>query len=185
MFPRRRRPLLGAALIVGASRSAAKHEVQKQSLQNEQAQMAADRAAEKKVREQEEMARRNQLAIDEAIAKERSRTEQTHKQQTGSGTVPAQPCTAHGNERAPPYVEYSYAAGHNTRAPQPQPNISYNPGASEMQGANFRYCANCGYRCQLGDRFCSGCGQMQPTDQIQMNGGQMPAMSNGSHVNAI
>jgi hypothetical protein len=69
-----RRPILAAAFVVGASKSAAKHEVAKQSQQSAEAQRWADVAAQ--CRGQEEVARdaKTQLAINDAIAKERSRS---------------------------------------------------------------------------------------------------------------
>ncbi|KFY28070.1 hypothetical protein V491_00642 [Pseudogymnoascus sp. VKM F-3775] len=68
-----RRPVLGAALVYGASRSAARHEVEEQNQRSVEAQLSADRAAEKQRFEEEQRERRTQLAIDEAIAKERSK----------------------------------------------------------------------------------------------------------------
>jgi hypothetical protein len=59
-----------------APRSAARHEVEKQGQRNAQIQMAAERNAKKKRHEKEERDRRTQLAIDEALAKERSKNEQ-------------------------------------------------------------------------------------------------------------
>mgnify|MGYP006877403929 CR=1 FL=1 len=108
MFGRRRRPILGAAVLVGASRAAARSEVQKQTQRDAETQIAVETAADRKWREERENERRTQLAIDEAIAKEKSRT--------------------------------------------------------ENQGANMRYCSNCGNACERKDKFCSKCGQRQPTD---------------------
>lgn len=85
MFRRGRgRPLLATAVVVGASRSAARHEVASQNQQATQQQQARDVEAEKKRREEDERALRTQLAIDDAIGKERTRSAQMMP-------VPAQP----------------------------------------------------------------------------------------------
>ncbi|KAI5197923.1 hypothetical protein AUEXF2481DRAFT_516600 [Aureobasidium subglaciale EXF-2481] len=66
MHGHRRRPLLGAALVVGASRSAARNEVEKQAAREAEARLAADTRR----REEEERAMRTQRAIDESIARQ-------------------------------------------------------------------------------------------------------------------
>lgn len=143
MFGPRRRPILGAAVLVGASRSAARHEVKKQGQQNSEMEMAAERAADQKIREEAEMERRTQLAIDEAIIKERSRVD--------------------NEARAPPYVAVG-PAGYNVgpAAGQVEQNVHQGYGGGANQGVKSRYCSSCGHACQDRDRFCSGCGQQQP-----------------------
>ncbi|KAL5371813.1 hypothetical protein DPSP01_013994 [Paraphaeosphaeria sporulosa] len=97
----RRRPLLGAALVVGASRSAARHEVEREAQRSAEMQWAAEKAAVDKRREEEERDRRTQLALDEAIAKERQRTESTQSsRQPGVG------------EKQAPNVRYCPSCGH-------------------------------------------------------------------------
>ncbi|KAI5262144.1 hypothetical protein E4T47_09343 [Aureobasidium subglaciale] len=66
MHGHRRRPLLGAALVVGASRSAARNEVEKQAAREAEIRLAADMRR----REEEERAMRTQRAIDESIARQ-------------------------------------------------------------------------------------------------------------------
>ncbi|KAH7112212.1 hypothetical protein B0J11DRAFT_619797 [Dendryphion nanum] len=142
---RRRRPILGAALLVGASRSAARNEVEKQAQRSAETQMAAERAVDKSRREEEERERRTQLAIDEAIARERSR--------------------AQNADRAPPNFKDA-PTGHGTayQIGQASPYVSYGQSVGEKQGANIRYCPNCAYVCALEDKFCSRCGQKQLAD---------------------
>jgi len=76
----RRRPLLGAAVVVGASRSAARREVQRQNESTAAAQAQQldqqERAEAKRQRDEAEQDRRTKLAIEEALAKERSKTEE-------------------------------------------------------------------------------------------------------------
>jgi hypothetical protein len=144
-----RRPVLGAAVVYGASRSAAKHEANKQEQRYAEAQLSAERAAEKQRREEEERERRTQLAIDEAIAKERSR----------NAPVEAEPryAVAYGGETGmtgpydvPPYSRYNKG-----------------PAADESKGVATHYCPECRNVCKSGDKFCSRCGCRQALDEEQ------------------
>jgi len=108
MLGRRRRPVLGAAVLVGVSRSAARHEVQKQSQQDDIREMEIEREVERRRREEEEQQRRTQLAVDEAVKK------------SGAGNQPAQ------------YVNFSnqpplpqQAAMYQVSAPPPYQGPSY------------------------------------------------------------
>ena len=141
----RGRPLLGAAVLVGASRSAAKHEVAKQAQLASEAELSAQRAAEAQRREEEKNDRRTQQAINEAIEKERRRNELAQMESrnaamniggSGSGSIP-------GGQ-----IIYSS----NVRAPE----------ASQTMGADTFYCPQCRNVCKLGDKFCSRCGRQQP-----------------------
>jgi len=130
----RRSPLLGAAVVIGASRSAARREVSKQELMQEERNAEIQRSneevrreAERKRYEEEEQKRRTQLAIDEAIAKERARTEQQAR-----------------------------------AAVQPNPNISGHLDVPVNRQAGDRYCVECGLACKREDKFCSRCGAKQP-----------------------
>lgn len=147
MFPRRRRPLLGAAVVVGASRSAAKHEVQQAQLaasnqqqaqweRDRQIQLAADEAVEKhkreeemKRREEEERQRQTQAAIDIAILKDRS------------------------DLQKPGIVQPAFGV-----APMPQPPIASQFGMEQSYGIGMRYCTACGEGCDVQHKFCAFCG---------------------------
>ena len=72
----RRRPIVGAAVVVAASRSAAKREVERQAQQNALAQQAIAMEAERKRREEAERDARTKAAIDEALERERARLPQ-------------------------------------------------------------------------------------------------------------
>src|SRR5277367_6294014 len=119
------RPILGAAVVVAASKSAAKHEVENQAQRNMEAQVAAGRAADKQRREEEERDRRTQLAIDEAIQKERSRVELTEAKQDYSQATTAQTGRRDHTDNATPYSGYGSKDG-------------------ERLGATTRYCPECG-----------------------------------------
>ncbi|KAG0647289.1 hypothetical protein D0Z07_6940 [Hyphodiscus hymeniophilus] len=138
---RRGAPLLGAAVVIGASRSAARHEVARQGAASQQAQYAADTAAERKQREEEENTRRTQLAIDEAIAKERSRNELINAQARNTESPAGNEGPA---ENVPAYTQFDREVD-----------------AAENKGAAIRYCGQCGNKSKLGDRFCSRCGAKQ------------------------
>jgi hypothetical protein len=143
-----RRPVLGAAVVYGVSRSAARREVEEQEQRNAEARISAERAAEKQRREEEERERRTQLAIDEAIAKERSK----------NATVEGEPryviANTGGTGIIDPYDDVP-------------PHSSYKRGlaADENTGrATTHYCPECRNVCKLGDKFCSKCGSRQPLD---------------------
>jgi hypothetical protein len=146
---RRRTPLLGAAVIagtVGASRSAARSEVAKQEQRNREIQDAADRNEEMRRREEEERDRKTQLAIDEAIRKERSRTEEIESEQRKANTGETVRANRTINAVLPP---------------------SYDLTADGKGGTTIRYCSGCGNACKLGDRFCNKCGCKQPIDEVE------------------
>ncbi|KAK3323143.1 hypothetical protein B0T19DRAFT_476299 [Cercophora scortea] len=69
MFGRRRRPVLGTAVVIGASRAAARHEVQKQSTSQLQYEDDVAREAERKRQEEAEQEERTQRAVEQALKK--------------------------------------------------------------------------------------------------------------------
>jgi zinc-ribbon domain len=77
----RRRPLLGAAVVIGASRSAARREVQRQGESTAAAQAQQieqqEQAEIRRQREEAEQDKRTKSAIEEALIKERARVEET------------------------------------------------------------------------------------------------------------
>src|ERR1700761_1846823 len=70
----RRRPLLGAAVVVGASRSAARREVARQGQLSAEAQRQAEAAQQQRALEEQLREHKTELAIQAALAKERSRS---------------------------------------------------------------------------------------------------------------
>jgi hypothetical protein len=128
-MPLGRRPILATAVVVGASRSAAKHEIEKQEKQNARAQAEADRAADKRAREEAERARRTQLEIDAAIARDRARNEQ-------SRAVQGPP--SYGS---PSYGSPSYGPNDGNRG-----GCRYCPACGHACQAGDAWCGKCGQR---------------------------------------
>jgi hypothetical protein len=144
MFGRRRRPglgapILGTALVVGASRSAARREVQRQgeSTAAMQAQMLdqQDREEAKRRRDEEDQDKRTQLAIEAALAKDRA---------------------SRGEEGLP---SYGMAQNGNGRQYNQNENVQY--GRSQQDNTNSQYCPACGQLNQRDNKFCPGCGRRQ------------------------
>jgi hypothetical protein len=148
----RRRPVLGAAVVYGASKSAARHEAEKQGQRNAEMQMAAERGADKKRREEEERDRRTQLAIDEALAKERSKNEQK---------LAVDAAVARERSRSLAAATGGGIADHTATEHAPP---SYTQGVDGKSGEKLRYCPNCGHKCNREAKFCAECGQKQATD---------------------
>lgn len=145
MFGRRRRPILGAAVVVGASRSAARREVQNQAertaqAQAQQSQMQAlqyeqeERAEAKRRREVEEENKRTQLAIEAALAKEKSRHEDV----------------------LPPY---------GTAQPAYPGTVQPSYGMAQAGREEKIYCSSCGQLNRRVDKFCCGCGRQNQNIQ--------------------
>lgn len=139
-----RRPVLGAAVVYGVSRSAARRGVQEEEQRNAEARMSAEMAAEKLRREEEQRERRTQLAIDEAIAKERSKN--TAIEAESRYVVPNTGGTGIVDD-VPPYSGFKRG-----------------PGDAEVKRAATHYCPECRNVCRSGDKFCTKCGCEQPVD---------------------
>ncbi|MCJ1339115.1 hypothetical protein MMC09_004404 [Bachmanniomyces sp. S44760] len=145
---RRGHPLLAGAVVVGASRSAARHEVSAQSQRDAEAQRSAERnqrednqrralANEQSRFEEQERERRTKLAIDEAIAIERSRSR---------GPLPMGMDGQQGGYQMPPNG-VSYQVDHRL----PPPAYPYGNGSSgamePMREMKERICTACGRTC--------------------------------------
>ncbi|KAH6684753.1 hypothetical protein B0J14DRAFT_18556 [Halenospora varia] len=169
MFGRgRRRPLLGAAVVMGASRSAAKHEVAKQEQVNRQMQQTADREALEKKLEREETERRTQQAIDNAIEEERKRTAQIEaerereEERRRMAQIEA--------ERQYATISNAGSAGATYYTGQPPSYPNYNPSTPQIKQAQARYCSECGNLCKFEDKFCSKCGFKLPAGEAERAG---------------
>ncbi|KAL4728700.1 hypothetical protein ACLX1H_003099 [Fusarium chlamydosporum] len=90
MFGRRRRPILGAAVVVGASRAAAKREVRKQDLIATERDLEIQRGIELQRRQEDEQERRTQRAVEEAMRKA-ALEEQAVQRSTVTNFSPPQP----------------------------------------------------------------------------------------------
>jgi hypothetical protein len=124
MFGRRRAPILGTAVVIGASRAAARREVAYQNL-------AANAAETQRRADQIEQDRRTQLAIDEAIAAERRKNEEA-AQSGGKGQAQGY---------APPNQPPQYSVDQNKAA-----GAFYCGACGELSSRNDKFCSNCGRR---------------------------------------
>ncbi|KAM0250492.1 hypothetical protein ACHAQJ_008615 [Trichoderma viride] len=188
MFNRRRRPVLGAAVLVGASRAAARHEVQKQSVMDTQRDIEIQRQVEAQRRQEEEQERRTQRAVEEAMKK--AAAENQAAQQSAAAVVSPPPQQFYNTQSPAPMMQtqdmgllttpgqpYYAQPEQFMRAPSPQPPayvLSGSPspdvrpksaqdiGSSvSAPGSSTRFCTQCGFGCQVGDKFCSRCGANQ------------------------
>lgn len=176
MFPRRRRPILGAALVYGASRSATKHEIAKQAERDRQTEAEISMAEDRRRREEAERQRQQQAAIDQAIAREREQNERRRRedeermqqltvdaaiaksmQQPPPINVNMQPAPQLGQPSMQMDVQQPVISGGGLQAPPMSLPRSGSP-ASFHGVTEVRYCPCCGTGCKQADRFCAGCG---------------------------
>lgn len=177
MFQRRRRPILGAAIVYGASRSAARREVQLQSRADAQREDEIQRAVERRRREDEEQELRTQRAVEEAMKK--STQENQVAQQSAPavlsppppqyyGTLPPMPVQTQetgfygpiadvgpSSQRAP---VYSLEPPFQERRPKSAQEIR---SRGVVSASGTQYCTQCGFGCTAEDRFCRQCGAKQ------------------------
>ncbi|KAM6529223.1 hypothetical protein FALCPG4_007370 [Fusarium falciforme] len=194
MFGRRRRPILGAAVVVGASRSAARHEVQRQAAMDTQRELEIQREVELRRRNEEEQERRMQRAVDEAIQK--AAVENPPPQQSAAALAPPPPQQYYSAQSPIPVQTQDmgflatmpgqpYTPGTNVSPsiqpeqlmPSPLQPPAYSPRSLSQDGRprsaqgisptvpaaglTTKYCTQCGFACQVGDRFCRQCGAKQ------------------------
>jgi hypothetical protein len=124
-------------VVVGASRHAARREValQSQAASAAEAQRSADLA---------EQDRRTQLAIDEALAKERREKEETR-----------------GKEERREREETR--GKEEMREAQSPPQYSMD----KTGAADTFYCGACGALSKRGEKFCSHCGRKHPIEEAE------------------
>ncbi|KAL7799766.1 hypothetical protein V8C37DRAFT_365391 [Trichoderma ceciliae] len=200
MFSRRRRPVLGAAVLVGASRAAARHEVRKQAAMGSRREMEIQREVELQRRREAELERQTQRAVDEAMKK--AATDNQAAQQSAAAIVPQPPQQLYNNQpsmpiqaqdsgllmttpgqsnspatnaapsiqpqqlmRAPSPQVPGYFSGSPSQDGRPKSALGISSTAPAL-GSNARYCTQCGFACQVGDRFCSRCGTKQASQGL-------------------
>jgi hypothetical protein len=192
MFGRRRRPVLGAAVLVGASSVAAKRAVQRQDMMSSQREMEIQYQVDARRREEEEQDQRTQRAVEEALKKSAAENQAAQQQQQAAVASPPPQQQQQYNTPMPiqgqnggylsPGQQQAYMMPNPQqpeqfmRAPSPHPPAYYlsaSPapdarpksaqglGSAEPAPESRRYCTQCGYACQDGDRFCAGCGAKQ------------------------
>jgi len=176
MFPRRRRPILGAAVVYGASRSAAKHEIAKQAERDMQTEAEIRMAEDRRQREEAERQRQQQAAIDQAVAREREQNERRRREdeeRMQQLTVDAAiaksmqqqlpPMNMHlGMQQPQPPINVNMQPPSQPGQPPTQMDVqrlvSSGSPASFHGAMEVRYCPSCGTGCKKTDRFCAGCG---------------------------
>lgn len=195
MFNRRRRPVLGAVALVGASRAAARHEVQRQTVLDSQREIEIQREIEARRRQEEEQERRTQRAVDEAMKK--AAADNQASQQSAATIVPPPPPQFYNNQlpipiqtqdmgllmttpgqpyilatnaapsiqpeqvmRASPPQPPAYSSGYPSQDERPKSAQGISSTAPAL-GSNARYCTQCGFACQVEDKFCCRCGAKQ------------------------
>ncbi|KAH6609301.1 hypothetical protein Trco_002647 [Trichoderma cornu-damae] len=124
MFNRRRRPVLGAAVLVGASRAAARHEVERQAVMDSQREMEIQREVEARRRQEAELDQRTQRAVDEAMKK--AAAENQAAQQSAAAISPPPP---YNNNQTPMPIQ-----AQDTGLLTATPGQPYAPAASAAPG---------------------------------------------------
>ncbi|KAK0392756.1 hypothetical protein NLU13_2251 [Sarocladium strictum] len=167
---RRRRPLLGAAVIAGTATVAARHGARRQASAEAERQFQAQQAAELRRLEEERQQARNQQAIDRAVAEALAKQQQSETSSRNEQAPVAQRSAPMGNQ---PYVDSPpMYAGADVYASSPsgQPMYLQPPGSARGIGplgqqspgtmeAGVCFCSNCGARGSVQHKFCSSCGQ--------------------------
>ncbi|KAF9767975.1 hypothetical protein IL306_014782 [Fusarium sp. DS 682] len=168
MFGRRRRPILGAAVVVGASRAAARNEVRKQEFMATEREAEIQRGIELRRREEEEEERRTQRVVDEAMKKAAL---EGNAAQQNAATVLTPPLPQYYDTYPTTQVQTRDMGLYNSvndAGPiiQPVPAYQLGPQSAEGRlqtvqegpGSKIEYCTQCGFACQAMDRFCRQCG---------------------------
>ncbi len=179
MFGPRRRPILGTALVIGASRASARREVERQTAAQAQREWDVQRAAEQQVRAQreeeerihraaeekqrrkEEEEERVKRAVEEAVAKSTAAQQQQQGQYYGGPPPPPPGMGMPGDVMGPPPA---YVAAPGSVPPGPGGLQHVPTVVMAAQGdpkGSVRYCTSCGTSCDVMDRFCRTCGLRQ------------------------
>ncbi|KAK5652397.1 hypothetical protein OQA88_10589 [Cercophora sp. LCS_1] len=175
MFNRRRgHPILGTALVVGASRASARQEVERQaSLQAQQQLLQQQQQAQQRqeIERQAELKKRQDEETEERVKKAVAEALQASTIANASAAFPPGVAPVAGS-----IATMQIGAGtHEDFPPPPTPlvvppgqfgtpqNSSISPRSSLASGGapapNIQYCAGCGNGCDLMDLFCRRCGR--------------------------
>lgn len=166
MYGRRRRPLLGAAVLVGASRASARHEIQRQAaLDYEREVMMRQELEAQKLREAEQE-KQTQRLVQEEVQRAVSANQNT----ASSSTEPSQHLQQLQNSPppsySPAYRESNTSSANiipaNSRQASARDDVYNDHKAAASPAAEAvgktRHCTQCGVVCQLRDKFCWKCG---------------------------
>jgi hypothetical protein len=175
MFGRRRRPILGTAVVVGASRAAARHEVRKQELIETQREDDIKRGIETQRREEEEEELRTQRAVDEAMKKAALETQAAQQRVPTVSPLP-QYRETYPSVQVQTQDMGLYDSVQNAGSiiqpvpayplgPQSQEGLQGSPDFGPASKSKIQYCTQCGFACQARDRFCRQCGARQTNQE--------------------
>ncbi len=187
--PRRRRPLaapiLGTAVVIGASRHAARREVDRAASAQLQREWEIERAAEAKHRREREEEARVQRAVEQAVKNSNASAAPPPPPVVYAaappppgvypghppppGVYPGAPLPPGGypGPPPPPPVPQGYQAAPQQRSLAPgNPPPAYTPHSSGrstpgLSTQKTQYCPECGNACERADRFCRQCGAKQ------------------------
>lgn len=170
MFGRRRHPVLGTAVVIGASRASARREVERQAALQAQQASEIKRSAEAKRRQDEERELHIPKAIEEAIAKASFGA-------TAVGVPAASPRLVQAGQPLPlpggpvSSAPATYSPLGTIESPETTPTTpQFFKGLTDATGVSLpaasqastvRYCPACGNACELSDDFCRKCGRKQ------------------------
>ncbi|UNI17018.1 hypothetical protein JDV02_003398 [Purpureocillium takamizusanense] len=166
---RRRRPILGAAVLAGTATVAARHGARQQAYMTAEQQFQMQQEAELRRYAEENQRLRSQRAVDDAV------NEALVKQQTGSGGQQAQQPTTtaptgQDNVQSPPGGPPTYYATNDPYSSPAPPSPYLQPGplpprprSTSAADSGSAFCTECGTKCGAQDNFCSRCGQSLST----------------------
>ncbi|OKO98597.1 hypothetical protein PENSUB_9037 [Penicillium subrubescens] len=166
MYGRRRRPLLGAAVLVGASRASARHEIQRQAALDYQREMVMRQELEAQRLRDEEQEKATRRLVQEEVQRATSNNPNTASSSMDSSQPLQQLHNSPPPSYPPAYHESNIRPGDatptNSRQVSARDNI-YNNHESEAStgpevAGKTRHCTQCGVVCQVQDRFCWKCG---------------------------
>lgn len=175
MFGRRRRPLLGAAVLVGASRASARHEIQRQAALDSQREMVMRQELEAQRLREAEQEKETRRLVQEEVQRATSNNPNT----ASSSTDSSQPLQQLHNSPPPSYppayhesnIRQGDATPTNSRQVSAGDNTYNNHEAEASSGPEVagktRHCTQCGAVCQVRDRFCWKCGAKHVTQEDQ------------------
>lgn len=170
MFGHRRHPVLGTAVVVGASRASARREVEQQTALESQQASQTHQSAEAKRRQGDEQDMRNQKTVEEALAKASFGATAVAVPAASPRLVQAgQPLGSAGTPHSSSPAAY-YQLG-SAEIPQNTPPTAQffkgSQGATGVlmpagdHGPAIQYCPGCGNACEAADLFCGQCGRKQ------------------------
>ncbi|OOQ82283.1 hypothetical protein PEBR_39509 [Penicillium brasilianum] len=156
MYGRRRRPLLGAAVLVGASRASARHEVERQAALDYQRELAIRQEVEAQRLRDAEQEKATQRLVQEEVQRAISTNPNTASSSMAASQPLQQPHNSPPPSYPPAYHESNIRSGHSTDNVYNDHQAAASTGTEAV--GKTRHCTECGVVCQEKDRFCWKCG---------------------------